>query len=391
MEHSGVQSGRTPMVSVHPRSIKVRAKVKPKGKLICDAWKHSRPNDKPQNWETVAAIDVPVNEMEDFILEMFVPIIIRELVFTLRDHVAWARTSRVDNLNDWPIFGDSLERNRAEYKALAVRMATMMQSGIQDDFRMCLPLAYMTHFTLKISARSLVKLTQAVADLALATHGVTRIMMEDFYEALMDCMTGTPYKKLASDKKYQPLELVPKEWEPFHEPSAVVLGGMIAMRIPFVPIALRAQLVRHRPISIRDNLHYKLNDGDLYQPISTHVDVELAMTVQQAISLVKKRNCWISQDDLWFPVLNTINHALGRNNAALILPCNGCNHCPIARDNVLRYQEQDPAPPCPIWLAMEKKTYISDEQTANARIFAERRSNHLWWRTQIAEVDPQNA
>lgn len=375
------------MVELSPKDIKVRVKVRPKGKIVQDAWKHSRPNDTPQPWDVVAKIDVPVNEMEDFVLELFVPIIIREIIFTMRDHVAWARTSRVDNLNDWPIQRDVLENMRPELKALALEMKTQMMTKDQDDFRMLLPLAYMTHFTLKISARSLVKLAQLFGEMSWSGYDRTVAnIFEDVHDALMGALIGTPYYDVAAEKKYQKISLISNEWEPFHFSEAKVLGGVMVARIKAVPIALRAQLVRHRPLSIRDSLHNYFRTPDLALPIKSPVDIELAMTVQQGIELVKKRNCWISQDDLWRPVLDTINSALGRQDASPVLPCNDCNKCPIERDNVLRHEGKDPAPPCPIWLKFGGMTFANTQSTEAAFRFAERRGNSKWWNNQILEA-----
>lgn len=362
----------------------------PKGRLIKNAWKHSRPNDIQQPWADVAAIDVPVNELEDFVLEMFVPIAIREIIFTMRDHVAWARTSRVDNLNEWPIYPDMLFFYQPEIKALAAIMETKMATGSdQDNFRMLLPLCYMTHFTLKISARSLVKLTQFFAKASLDYDHVPLVasLFKRIGKQLLSAMEDTPYMELARDNRYQPIDLFSKDFTPIVSNTAVVLGGVMVMRVAAVPMALRAQLVRHRPLSIRDNLHTYMYAGGLARPIADPVDIELAMTVQMAISLVKKRNCWISQDDLWRPVLDTINKALGRQDAALILPCNGCNACPIARDNSLRYHGDDPAPPCPIWMKLTKHAWANDQQREDAYRFAERRGHSDWWKLQADQVN----
>lgn len=364
---------------------------RPQQENILRAWKHSRPADRKPVYETIAAIDVPVNEMSDFVLECYVPILVREIFFTMRDHVAWARTSRVDDLTQWPIFVPVLEQYGVEIDALGRQMMKDMNSSHdQDNFRMNLPLAYLTHFTMKVTPRSLVKLTMAMADEASrATDYVIKALFIQVYEQLIRCLQDTPYKQIALEGGYQKIDLLNRDYIVMDEPYKVtVLGGMVAVAVAAVPLALRAQLVRHRPVSIRDDLHQYLNGRGLACSIRNTVNIELAMTMEMAASMVKKRNCWISQDDLWRPIIDALNAALRTHpDAPLVLPCTGRNTCPIERDNILRDEMKDPAPACPIWMKMVGKTYPTEVRAGIAVRFADRRGQPEFWHKQIENME----
>lgn len=360
---------------------------------ILRAWQHSRPNDTTKNITEIAAIDVPVNEMDDFVLELYVPIIVREFLFGLRDHVAWARTSRVDDLTQWPIYRPVLFGYQSEIEQLMIQMKRDMTSDRpQDDFRMNLPLCYMTHFTMKITPRTLVKVIGTLTkEIALANDKVIAGMWKELRDLLLAATVNTPYHVVAMVDGYGSLPLLDRAGiEPVAAPQAILYGGMVAARLGAIPLALRAQLVRHRPVSIRDDLVQYLTAKGITRSIRNTVNVEVAMTQEMAVSLVVKRNCWISQDDLWAPVLEALNSAVNTNDhpaAGPILPCNGKGSCPIERDNVLRLQGKDPAPPCPIWM-MFKGHHYDVTQTKLAKEFAARRQKAGWWQNRITDVAP---
>lgn len=372
----------------HGADMHVVVKDRPYSNRILRAWQHSRPNDTTKSIAEIAAIDVPVNEMDDFVLELYVPIIVREFLFGLRDHVAWARTSRVDDLTQWPIYRPSMFGYASEIEQLMVQMKRDMTTDRpQDDFRMNLPLCYMTHFTMKITPRTLVKVIGTLTkEIELSSDKLISDMWRDLRSLLVGTTTNTAYHEVAQVDGYGSLPLVNRNGiEPTATPQAILYGGMVAARLGAIPMALRAQLVRHRPVSIRDDLVQYLTAKGITRSIRNTINVEVAMTIEMAISLVVKRNCWISQDDLWAPVLTALNSVIdGDAHAAAgpVLPCNGRNDCPIQRDNVLRFEGKDPAPPCPIWMKMKGHHYPSS-QIDPAYEFSKRRQKARWWQDQI--------
>lgn len=70
---------------------------------IVEAWKTSRPNDQDPKPFDILKMDVPVNEFLFIQFELEAPIAIRELICSMRSHVVWARSSRVEDLTKWKL------------------------------------------------------------------------------------------------------------------------------------------------------------------------------------------------------------------------------------------------------------------------------------------------
>ena len=95
------------MTSISYSEMEVELLSQDDPQIVQEAWRVSRPQERinPSGITTgqIMAIDAPVSELTGVVLRMKVPILIRELIFTMRDHIAWARTSRVDDLFEWDI------------------------------------------------------------------------------------------------------------------------------------------------------------------------------------------------------------------------------------------------------------------------------------------------
>ena len=62
------------------------------------AWTVSRPNDKDTSLRDILKLDLPVNEFINVNLVIESTIIEREIITTMRNHVMWAQTSRVQDV-----------------------------------------------------------------------------------------------------------------------------------------------------------------------------------------------------------------------------------------------------------------------------------------------------
>ena len=65
--------------------------------LAREAWELSRSKDDETPLKRILSIDAPVNEIPSLVLNIECTILEREIFASYRDHVMWARTSRVDN------------------------------------------------------------------------------------------------------------------------------------------------------------------------------------------------------------------------------------------------------------------------------------------------------
>jgi hypothetical protein len=130
------------------------------------------------------------------------------------------------------------------------------------------------------------------------------------------------------------------------------------------------------------------------KPINSLVDMQLMMTREVAFSMVRKRNCWIAQEDLWSPIIQRLNTLFETEyeQVGVPLPCDTCISCPVGRDNMLRQEGKDPAPPCPIWLSQEGIEPSAEQRVEILRYMQHRPiTNHFWQQAYLQYTPDQGA
>ena len=312
--------------------------------LIGRAWTNSRPNVTSFEIHEVLKIDTPVSEMAGVVLHLTIPILFREIIASMRDHIMWARTSRVDNLTEvWPVIAEASEDVFLQIKQSAGAMAyDAMHGAGQDQFRQHLPLGYMTGLTMRFSIRSAVKLVGYFRQL----NGEKTLQdaAADFARKLAVVLEslGLPLEELLATIKI-----------PDYNPSPVVntltprggrIGNMLTIS-QIMPLSLRAQVIRHRTLTVIDNLSAYFTEPNVWAiKISDEMLVEISASAPTWREIVGKRNCWLAQADLWAPIVRQVAQLLHAEDG--LLPCsNGV--CPYAGDCQERLRGADPGLPCP--------------------------------------------
>ncbi|NDB93918.1 MAG: hypothetical protein EB165_04635 [Euryarchaeota archaeon] len=314
---------------------------------VLNAWHTSRSpgEDTP---EELIQIDAPISEVcGGGIIRFTVPILFREILATYRDHQMWARTSRVDDLTKvWPITYYMSDEDIKSIRELALGMERDLRSGMnQDSYRYSLPLGYMTTLTCRFSIRSLIRIVQdfrLIASEYPRIHDPAAVFAELVRHELNGI--GVPNEIINS---YKPTK-VWRRMGPERHKVAMRIADYIMIRRP-MKIALRAQLVRHRSLSIRDSLPNLCDQengaGILTRPISTPIDVEVMAHLDTWTDLISKRNCWVAQRDLWADLVDDVNKYTS-SGRSMELPCKE-GHCPFEADAMARIRREDPNPPCP--------------------------------------------
>lgn len=345
--------------------------------MIEYAWTVSRPNETEPSAEAIMRMDVPVNEMIHIFLHVRAPIVVREIICSQRNHIVWARSSRVDDLSTWQIWATGCSAvELEEIKDLHDEMHRKMHLR-QDDFRLLLPLAYMTEFCCKVSLREFVRWASCMSDYGLAWESFLVRAMDalkqsnpDLHEEIYD---------LARQKAYATGDLLPapRQW-------ADGLLGDYVLTTQNVSVALRAQLVRHRAVQVKDMFRDFVNS--MSAKLNSALTCQTLMPVDFAEKLLAKRSCWIAQTDLWEPVLARLRAVL-KFDENPHLPCDD-GQCRFTRDNDLRKAGRDPAPPCPVAARLVGEKLVPHHATA-AAAYAAQRPAQAFWQREIENVTPQ--
>lgn len=350
--------------------------------LIKEAWSNSRPNINPDeiNYNEVLQIDTPVSEIPGVVLELEIPILFREILVNMRDHVVWARSSRVDSLLDqWNVIDSVTSEDTILLKKLTEQMTTDSETQTQDNYRQNLPLGYMTGLTTRISIRSMFKILKFF-DYLSKNYPTVSTAANDLSVKLKDILNTLEIDVEVVSKRIKFQNLVPEYVSPklgYNKVSSANHTVITAL----IPISLRAQLIRHRPISVVDNLlDFIKNDQVWSLPISSMIVVEISASNSIWKSLVGKRIGWIAQSDLWSPITDAIISDGNVEDFMMDLS----EGYPYAGDNWERIKGTDPGVPDPLHVLElsdeEFKQWITPEMVDRMYqyVIDTNRPGHYW-------------
>lgn len=339
-----------------------------------EAWLYSRPEvSKNIEFSDIVSLDLPTNEFARFTLQIESSIIEREIFASLRDHVMWARTSRVEDVLKFEMDEPGMEMRQ---KAIRAFMKVEKKRGVrQDEYRLSLPLLARTHYSISISFRSLVKVAKFFDYLATVCASGLEQRFEKFAEQLWNVVYSVGVTK-ADVISYKSFEILNSKniFSPF--PNSSKKNGIITVQAN-LPMYLRSQLVRHRGIGIQDNLFSLIGDPDIF---TADLNYELTVvsygTEQEFKEVISRRSCWMSHYKIWGRYLNLVSKQF--EDIKHVLPCSD-GVCPFEADAMLRYEGKDPNPPCPIHTEINKLP-LSQKQSNEIKsmITADNRPEIFW-------------
>tara|TARA_R110002020_G_scaffold264508_2_gene479278 strand:- start:1496 stop:2572 length:1077 start_codon:yes stop_codon:yes gene_type:complete len=299
------------------------------------AWELSRSPDDATPLDTILSIDAPVNEIPSIVMSIECTILEREIFASFRDHVMWARTSRVDAPSEFEI-PDYFKYSDVDVASIILKekIKSEMDAGvIQDEYRLHMPISAKTSFTTRISWRGLVKIYKLYE--YLSTIDNYFIIGKDELDNKFDL------KKYAGNYSYVDPIPVLQEDEMIN-----CKAGPIVTIFQEMTIGLRAQVVRHRNYTIKDNLMEIIKSKDCWtKTLGDKITISISAEIEFWKTVVNKRQCWIAQYGIWKNIIVAVQKHLSVSEEDL--PCNK-GFCPYTRDAELRHTDDDPGAPCPI-------------------------------------------
>lgn len=306
------------------------------------AWSLSRDPQADYAVDMIAAVDAPVMEMPTALLnfENFT-IIEREIFCSLRNHVVWARTSRVDDPMLFTVPEDFKSKRHEMYRR---SMALSVDQKIaQDQWRLFLPLVAHTNWTQRMSLRDMARMAVYFNTLMGKVPYKLGKRFGDVSYKLIKCICGMIGGKVAKALlEKQPVIHFLYEGRMPSNSSVTKLENFTIVNA-IVNVGLRAQIVRHRELQFVDDFLNMINTEEFNLLQLQHV-VRMQLMARKDIwqAVLSKRACWIAQADLWQPIIK----AFGNEPP---LPCAG-GECPFEVDARARLvPDKDPNPPCPVF------------------------------------------
>ena len=337
-------------------------------------WELSRSPDDTTPLKTILSIDAPVNEIPSFVVGVECTILEREIFASFRDHVMWARTSRVDAPSEFR--APEIFENRYKHNLAGIRSSIfddISKNIIQDEYRMRIPLCSLTSFSTRLSWRGLIKLYKMYEHLA---------EIDEYFNVGLGALEKK-FQLSEYAKNYSFADVLPelKIDDRVSEKS----GPMVTV-YQVMPIGLRAQVVRHRNFTIHDNLKDMIQQGDVWiKSIGDPMLVSISASAEFWKTVVNKRQCWIAQYGIWSDIIQEAQRFLDIGEQDL--PC-ADGFCPYTRDAEIRHTDDDPGAPCPIHSNLTntpvKKKYLQSIETE-----ASYRPN--FWKKHIEKMEVINA
>lgn len=348
--------------------------------LASEAWRLSRDVDLPIEWQDVYTVDSPCCEMPSaFCHFRDFTILEREIFASSRTHVMWARTSFVDSPEKYQVPEDlrvyASAIRHADYKE---QMARGKEAGQhQDEWRRFLPVSATTCFTMRVSYRDAIKFAKYFRYLAPLCHASLQPRFRSIYQELMHLVTRFTGSAKMSQKAEELMSLPKLLHEGEVRRAPLVDAGGVMVCTFSVPLWIRAHFIRHRPITVADDLFQVLKRRDVVDlPISHQLTLQVAASRDIWTSLLQKRSCWLTQSTLskerdpWQEILDQFGDQ--------VLPC-AAGACPYHRDARNRIEGTDPGVPCPRYLRLNK----IDQAPHRSRIDQALRSRASYWQKEL--------
>lgn len=327
--------------------------------LAAEAWRLSRDVDKLIEWQDIYTVDSPCCEMPSAFCHFHnFTILEREIFASSRTHVMWARTSFVDSPEKYTVPADLIQYvDVTAHYEMKRKMQEGKESGQhQDEWRRFLPVIALTSFTMRVSYRDAIKYAKYFEYLAHECDESLQSRFISIYSELKRLATHFTGSYKMTEAAMELMSASKFLHEGQVTPTVTNLnGGMIdtgaVMVSTFtVPFWIRAHFVRHRPITIADDLFQVLKRPDVVDLMISHqVTMQVAASREIWRSLLGKRSCWLTQSTLsrerdpWQQILDQF----GKH----VLPCAG-GECPYHRDARNRIEGTDPGCPCPRYLKL---------------------------------------
>ncbi|AMM44928.1 thymidylate synthetase [Bacillus phage SP-15] len=153
-----------------------------------EAWMISRPHLDHSNIDKdilgVEAMDLPLNGFAQYVFHVNSSLLFRDLMFTIRPLVVWAKSNRTTPINNKNMFcsGEYEGIYENEIQAMFNEVYEEIESGVPQDFaKKKLPMAANTEFTMSIDDRTLIAFIKV---LKLHNKDLYEIYGKKFLEAI---------------------------------------------------------------------------------------------------------------------------------------------------------------------------------------------------------------
>lgn len=334
------------------------------------SWQHSRPyldHDSAENEVLeVQKMDLPIGAFLTHHFYVKSSLLFRDLIFSLRPAVIWARSQRtvpltVENMN----MSSEYEFNHEFNQKKIDLVLTELSQGVPQDFaKKKLPMGFVTEFTISMDDRSLVNFLHSL-----------KINCKELYE-----IYGPLFLKAINqdethlDRKMQ--DIFPKYAMNQEELDAATGIGQYHEVLDTIILAntmqlsLFSQYLRQHYSNIKSELWNLIKDKGLCENLCCDDEIRAVLYANKTAfkKVITARTCffgmWDSSDSgSWNHILEPVVKNMSVDEFKENLPCKGCGTgCTIRGDMIPRVKLIEVNPPCAILIENPDTIRLREEK-----------------------------
>lgn len=309
-----------------------------------EAWKTSRPmfSEENLNFEKVEEMDLSLNSMAVYTLEMRTSVFFRDLLFSIRPLEAWALSTR-----SMPVSLDTIRlasefEDRPDEYAKIEKMFELLDAGhSRDQARDVLPLSASTTYTLTIDHRVLIAFCKTI-------HMLNRDLWHEYCASMLaQCeVSWDTYTKSTVGEAYDYYRIHSSELCDGSYNAGNMRVGHFKMKM-----ALASQFLRQHYSKIKIGLWDMVREyyeQDFSQ--ATKVDVAFYIDSTSYHRLMAMRSHWVIDwsPDMWGDIVGDYIKFMSAEDFWNFTPAGGGKTDPYWADCYNRVLLEDPGVPCPI-------------------------------------------
>ena len=308
-----------------------------------DAWKTSRPmfTEESLNFDKVADMDLSLNSMLVYTIEMRSSVIMRDLIFSLRPIEGWALSTRSMPITlDTVRLSSEFSHKHDDYQRILTMFDRLEAGESRDKVRDILPCTVSSTYTFTIDFRVLIAFCKAM-------EGMSEDIFHEYCIPLLKATNNLDIYKTSTVANSANYYLI-------HDNERIngidEIGNMVVGHYK-MKMALASQFLRQ---------HYSKVKIGLWDMISDYKNIELSQADEVDVvfytdkhsyhRLMSMRSHWVidNSQDMWGKLTHDYTVNMSDKEFWDFIPAGGGKEDPYWADCYNRVLLEDPGVPCPI-------------------------------------------
>ena len=327
-----------------------------------EAWKTSRPKFTEENlhFDRISEMDLSLNSMKVYTIEMRSSVIMRDLIFSLRPMQGWALSTRSMPINtDTVCLSSEFEDAESDYEGITEMFRRLDAGESRDKVREVLPLSVSNTYTFTLDHRVLVSFLKTLQEDYLNLwyeYGIPMLVecglsLDELKESTV--RSALEYYKIHDNEKINGIQQ-----------TGTMIHGHYQMKM-----ALASQFLRQHYSKIKTGLWNIADDYyDLHMTQASKIDMVFYIDSHSYSRLMAMRAHWVIDwsMDMWGGIVGDFVKDMTTKEFWEFIPNGNGKTDPYWADVYNRVLREDPGMPCPIMCEWPAMLFIKEEEVGDS-------------------------